>query len=180
MWTANTFTSDQYSQVQVTSTQLSGGQWVGAAVRLQNGGQNGYVGIYYWNSGSPVLELFKRTGSSWTQLGSAYSSGPLAAGTQLEVAAVGSTISFWQNGVKRISVTDSTFTGGAPGMMAYGTGTADNWSGGNAASFTVGGTVSGLSGTVVLQDNGGDNLSVTRERVVHVRHRAGQRGGRTA
>ena len=31
----------------------------------------------------------------------------------------------------------------------------------NAATFTVGGTVSGLSGTVVLQDNGGDNLSVT-------------------
>ena len=28
-------------------------------------------------------------------------------------------------------------------------------------SFTVGGTVSGLSGTVVLQDNGGDDLSVT-------------------
>ena len=31
----------------------------------------------------------------------------------------------------------------------------------NVATFTVGGTVSGLSGTVVLQDNGGDNLSVT-------------------
>ena len=30
-----------------------------------------------------------------------------------------------------------------------------------AASYTIGGTVSGLSGTVVLQDNGGDNLSVT-------------------
>ena len=29
------------------------------------------------------------------------------------------------------------------------------------ATYTVGGTVSGLSGTVVLQDNGGDNLSVT-------------------
>ena len=27
--------------------------------------------------------------------------------------------------------------------------------------FTVGGTVSGLSGTVVLQDNGGDDLTVT-------------------
>ena len=62
IWTANTFTSDQYSQVQVTSTQLSGAQWVGAAVRLQNSGLNGYVGIYYWNSGSPVLELFKRSG----------------------------------------------------------------------------------------------------------------------
>ena len=30
-----------------------------------------------------------------------------------------------------------------------------------ATSLPVGGTVSGLSGTVVLQDNGGDNLSVT-------------------
>ena len=30
-----------------------------------------------------------------------------------------------------------------------------------AASFSVGGTVSGLSGTVVLQDNGGDDLSLT-------------------
>ena len=38
--------------------------------------------------------LFKRSGGNWTQLGSTYSSGPLAAGTQLQVTAVGSTISF--------------------------------------------------------------------------------------
>ena len=31
----------------------------------------------------------------------------------------------------------------------------------NAASYTVGGTVSGLSGTVVLQDNSADDLSLT-------------------
>ena len=63
----------------------------------------------------------------------------------------------------RVSVTDTSFTGGAPGIMAYGNSTADNWSGGSvgAATYTVSGTVSGLSGTVVLQDNGGDNLSVT-------------------
>ena len=59
-WSASAFTSDQYSQVQVTSTPLSGGQWIGAAVRVQGSGQTGYVGIYYWNSGSPVLEIFKR------------------------------------------------------------------------------------------------------------------------
>ena len=66
----------------MTSTALSGGQWIGAAVRLQGSGQTGYVGIYYWNSGSPVLEIFKRSGGGWAQLSGAYSSGALAAGTQ--------------------------------------------------------------------------------------------------
>jgi hypothetical protein len=33
--------------------------------------------------------------------------------------------------------------------------------GGGATSYTVGGSVSGLSGSVVLQNNGGDNLTVT-------------------
>ena len=164
IWTATTFASDQYSQIQVTSTPLSGGQWVAAAVRVQGSGQNAYAGLYYWNFGSPELMLFKRSGGAWAQLGSTYSSGVLPAGTQLEVSAVGSTISFLQNGVQRISVTDSSFTGGAPGIIAYGNSTADNWAGANATSgttYSVGGTVSGLSGTVVLQDNGGDNLSVT-------------------
>src|SRR5580658_3540465 len=50
---AEAYSSNQYSQVEVTSTQLTGVQWVGAAVRLQNGGQNGYVGSYYWNNGNP-------------------------------------------------------------------------------------------------------------------------------
>src|SRR3984893_7528518 len=44
-WNAGTFTSNQYSQVAVTSTQLTGGQWIGPAVRVQNSGQNAYVGI---------------------------------------------------------------------------------------------------------------------------------------
>ena len=165
----------------MTSTQLTGGQWIGPMVRTQNGGQNAYVGIYFWNNGSPELQLFKRSGgNSWTQLGSTYNSGPLAAGTQLKVTAVGSTISFLQNGVTRISVTDTSLTGGAPGIMSYGTGQVDNWSGGAASGADVlrsAGRVSGLSGTVVLQDNGGDNLSVSANGVVHVRDRAGRRGG---
>jgi len=37
------------------------------------------------------------------------------AGTQLQIMAVGSTISLLQNGVTRVSVTDTSFTGGAPG-----------------------------------------------------------------
>ena len=84
--TAESYTGDQYSQVEVTSTQLTGGQWIGPMVRAQNGGLKAYVGIYFWNNGSPVLQLFKRSGSNtWTQLGGTYNSGPLAAGTQLKL-----------------------------------------------------------------------------------------------
>ena len=118
--TAESYASDQYSQEEVTSTQLTGGQWIGSAVRLQGGGQDAYLGIYYWNFGSPQLRLYLRNAGNFTELGNAYSTGPLAAGTQLEVTAVGSTISFLENGVSRISVTDGTFTGGAPGIMAHG------------------------------------------------------------
>ena len=161
--TAETYTSDQYSQVQVTSTQLTGGQWIGPAVRSQSNG-NLYVGIYFWNGGSPQLRLYSRTWGSWTQLGSSYPTSGLAAGATLGLTATGSTISFLLNGSPVITVTDTSLTGGAPGIMAYGTARADNWVGGDiggGASYTIGGTVSGLSGTVVLQDNGGDNLTVT-------------------
>ena len=89
---AEGYGSDQSSQVQLTSTQLSGGQWVGPSVRSQNGGQDTYLGIYFWNNGSPQLRLYKRTGGTFTQLGSSYNSGPLPAGTKLTVSAVGSTM----------------------------------------------------------------------------------------
>ena len=134
--TGEPYASDQYSQVEVTSTQLTGGQWIGPMARAQNSGQDAYVGIYYWNNGSPVLMLFKRLGGGWTQLGSTYNSGPLAAGTQLQVSASGARISFLVNGVQRISATDTSLTGGAPGIMSYGTGKVDNWSGGNAAGIS--------------------------------------------
>jgi hypothetical protein len=163
--TAEAYSSDQYSQVEVTSTQLTGDQWIGPAVRLQNGGQGGYVGIYYWNNGNPELMIFLRSGdNSWTQLGNTYSCGALAAGTQLELAATGSTISFLENGIARITATDTSFTGGAPGIIAYGTGAVGNWSGGDigiGSAYSIGGVVTGLAGTVVLQDNNSDTLSVS-------------------
>ena len=45
IWTAGSYGSNQYSQVGVTSAQLTGGQWIGPAVRLQDGGQDGYAGV---------------------------------------------------------------------------------------------------------------------------------------
>jgi hypothetical protein len=133
IWTAGTFTSDQYSQIEVTSKQLTGGQWIGAAVRVQNGGRDGYAGVYFWNGGHPELMLFRRSEGNWTQLGEGYSSGPLAAGTQLTLMAVGSTVLFLENDALRVLVSDSSFSGGKPGIMIYGSGTAGNWSGGHVS-----------------------------------------------
>ena len=110
--------------------------------------------------------LFLRNGGNWKQLGSTYSSGVLPAGTQLQVTAVGTTITLLVNGVARVTATDSTLSGGVPGILASGSADAGAWSGGSVGSgsggtaYSVGGTVSGLSGTVVLQDNGADTLSV--------------------
>ena len=155
-------------RVEVTSTQLSGGEWIGPTVRSQNGGQDTHT----WGSTSGITAT-RSCGSMSAAAGAgsssaaSYDSGPLPAGTQLTLSAVGSEISFQQNGVERIAATDSTLTGGAPGIMTYGAATADNWAGGTGSpppplsTYSIGGTVSGLSGTVVLQDNGGDDLSVS-------------------
>src|SRR5208337_4119493 len=171
MWTAQAFNSDQYSQVQVTSTPMSGGQWVAAAVRMQSSGQNAYVGIYNWNSGSPVLEIFKRSGGGWAQLSAAYSTGVLPdnGGDNLSVTANGSfTFATALPTGAPYGVTVLTNPAGQTCIVANGSGTVASAnvtsvsvSCSNAASYTVGGTVSGLSGKVVLQDNGGDNLSVS-------------------
>ena len=172
MWSADAFGSDQFSQIELTGTQLSGGQWIGATVRAQDGGDDNYTGLYFWDYSNPELMLFKRSGGNWTELGGAVPTGPLAAGTVLEVDASGSTISLLENGSQVITATDTSITGGAPGIMAFGTSTAGDWTGGDLdvsgsgsgtppATYTVGGTVTGLTGTVVLQDNGGDNLTVS-------------------
>ena len=125
-----TYGSDQFSRIELTSTQLSGGEWIGPTVRSQNGGQDTYLGTYFWNSGNPQLRLYKRTGGTWLQLGNSYDSGPLPAGTQLTLSAVGSEISMQQDGIERIAVTDTTLTGGRPGLMTFGAARGDNWAGG--------------------------------------------------
>jgi hypothetical protein len=71
--------------------------------------------------------LFERNGGAWSQLGDTYNSGPLAAGTQLMVIAVGATVALLENGVERIAVGATDLSGGAPGIFINGTGQADNW-----------------------------------------------------
>ena len=129
--TGESYPSDQFSQLTVGSTQLSGGQWIGPAVRMQDNGQSGYVGFYYWNYGNPEVMLFLRNQGAWTALGG-YSTGALAPGTMLSLVAVGNTISLQVNGVQRVGASDGTLTGGAPGILASGSADAGAWYGGSA------------------------------------------------
>ena len=170
MWTANSFASDQYSQVTLTSTQLSATQWVGPSARTQDMGLYGYVAIYFWNNGNPEILLFLRNDGNWMQLGSPHSVNPLGPGTTLGLTATGAKLSVTVNGTPVISTTDTKLTGGVPGLMTYGSARAAAWAGGSgapstasssgSATFSVSGTVSGLSGSAVLQDNGEDSLIV--------------------
>ena len=48
--------------------------------------------------------------------------------------AVGAKIVLLENGIQRLSFADRSLSGGAPGIMIYGGGTAGNWSGGDASA----------------------------------------------
>ena len=108
------YNSNQYSQIVITSTQLTGDQWIGPSVRMQSDGQSGYAGVYSWNNGDPGFILYKRAGKTWRQIGDTYACGALAAGTTLKLMAVGNTLAFMENGVERIAVYDNSYVGGAP------------------------------------------------------------------
>ena len=87
------------------------------------------------------------------------------------------------------SVTVKTNPAGQTCSVANGSGTVGSASVTNvavtctanaAATYSIGGTVSGLSGTVVLQDNGGDDLSVSASGAFTFAHRAWPRARPTA
>jgi hypothetical protein len=161
--TAESYANDQYSQVTLTSTLLTGTQWIGPVVRAQNGGQNLYAGLYEWTSGSPQLVLSKRINGTWTQLGT-YSGGTLAAGTQLTLTVLGNTLALSQNGTPLVTASDNSLASGAPGIIANGLATADNWAGGTAVfqADYLSTDANGVDSYDVLSANNGYGAQVLR------------------
>ena len=158
-WSANTFGSNQYA---AASFPNSSGSNYGPAIAVRLSNSKGYF-LWYGNTASTVSIWRMDSSSSWTQL-KASAKLTIAATDVWQLQAVGSTLTGYQNGKQVVTTTDTHYTTGAPGIwMYYATNQITNWSGGDVATtptYSVGGTVSGLTGTVVLQDNGGDNLSV--------------------
>ena len=159
-WSASTFGADQFAQASLPNS--SGTQYgPGIAVRL-----SGTKGYFLWYGNSPgTVSLWRMDGSSsssWTQLAQSAPRTMSPSSDVWMIQAVGSTISGYQNGNLVVQATDTKITSGSPGVwLYYSSNQIDNWSGGDVTTHQVGGTVSGLSGTVVLQDNGGDDLSVS-------------------
>ena len=110
-------------------------------------------------SGSPLRTLVARvSGGSWSVAPTKSLAGGIYTAQAKQSDSAGNT------GVSRphAFTIGTTMPARFGGFLKIGAATA-------AASktYSVGGTVSGLSGTVVLQDNGGDDLSVSRQRRLH-------------
>lgn len=162
MRTAETYASNQYSQIEVGA--MSSNQWIGPTVRMQNNGQNYYLGLYDFNNGSPFLQIFKSVNGSFTGLTGQLSISQLSTGSTLKLIVVGDTIAFLVNGVEKQATFDTTLTGGSPGIAAFGTPAADNWAGGNAG-FTVdyiSTDANGVESYDVISQNDGNGPQVIR------------------
>ena len=113
-----TYASNHFSEVAYPT--VFTGNAIGPSVRNQGGANLGmYVAI--WFGGNIGLFPISNSGSTGASLGGY--SGPGAGGTpgdKLRLTATGSTLTVTLNGTTIITATDSTFTGGVPGIAGNG------------------------------------------------------------
>lgn len=112
-WNADTFGPDQYSQVAVI-TNITGGVYMGCAVRIQSGSATCYS-LTYDNGG---LYINKWNSGTATQLGTTMASP--SGGDIIKIGVVGSSITAYSNGTPLQTVTDSLITSGQAGLSGVG------------------------------------------------------------
>ena len=150
--TAETYSSDQSSQVQLTSTPVTGNQWVGPAIAP--GGRGRRLRRHLLRQlRQPRADAVLAQRRGLCQLGASVPVSPLAAGTTLSLSVTGSTLTFADNGTTAITATDTTLTGGAPGIMANGLATATNWSGTGVTTTTTTTTTAPTTTTTAPTDH---------------------------
>ena len=100
----------------MTSASLPVSDWVGPTVRSQNGGQDMYLGLY-WNDQNTELRVAAVRAERRRLVptrGHLHPGRSAARRYQLALSAVGSTLSFQEDGIERITATHTSLTGGAP------------------------------------------------------------------
>jgi hypothetical protein len=138
-WNADSFNDDQYATVVMGVATAAG--WMGPGVRLSATGQNWYG--FYGNSVGSNVNAIKVVSGSWTQLGSAGSTG-FSGGDTLTLEVSGTTLSPKLNGSAYSDIgdqTDSSLSSGYAGIVGYGQSSpvntnADTWEGGNLSTLT--------------------------------------------
>lgn len=131
-YNAVTWPNDQYSQVKIT---VFGGNGPGAACRMSTSFLTCYVAYGSGAAFNNRFELYKIVSGVFTLLGSG---GTPATNDVVRCEAQGTTIRCLQNGVQRVSVTDTSIASGRAGVIGFdGGGTdpqADDWQGGDFAT----------------------------------------------
>jgi hypothetical protein len=127
-WNANSYSPSQFSEV--TLMALNGTtDFPGVALLLSGTGAStqGYSCI----ENTTNIFIQKISGTTNTPLTSAASAGAPGDVLRLEAAPAGA-LTCYKNGVSTLTVTDTTYTSGQPGLFLYGTvSSSKNWSGGN-------------------------------------------------
>lgn len=114
VWDGDTFDSDHYAQVEIGNLSFEN---CGPSVRIQaTGGLDAYQA---GNRSTTALKIKRIDNGSVTQLGSIHT-WSASTGDTLRVEASGSTLSVYLNDVLETTRTDSTYTGGYPGLTATG------------------------------------------------------------
>lgn len=156
-WSADTFSDNQYAQATFPNI-LGGSDGPAVAVRMAN--SRGY--FLWFNNSSTTVSIFRMdSATSWTNI--ATSNTLTVSNTDVwKIEASGSAILGFQNGNQVVQKTDGTYPTGSPGVwMFYSANQIDNWSAGDLPkNYSLGGTVSGLIGKVVIQ-NGSTTLNLT-------------------
>ena len=133
IWTANTFGSDQYSQVRIAGGLANWTQAVQLCVRTTGTSESTYKGYAFFTdglSGTGHSEVDKVVNGQWTTLRSFAQT--FTTNDVVKLEAIGTTITVYKNGVSLGSVTDATFSSGSPGVGVYGNAALiDDWQGGS-------------------------------------------------
>ena len=195
LWTANTFSNDQYSTF--TQAAWDNSSRASAGVRLTSTG-NGYI-LYCSSSAAGLcyqFRLYLISGAALaTMLESINPDNPIAGGTNVTLKVAGSGLSVWVAGAQiDTGVTDATYSTGRPGLFAGVDFTATNgvtyWEGGNVGGGGGGGGTANIAEPVAIADsitpqlNGGPvayarsllESVVSTPSVIAIRTGAGQSG----
>lgn len=134
-WNADTFSANQYSQLNVNIVGTQAFVNGGPAARIQAGAESGYVcAVGGDGTNADRLRIMKVTAGVGTLLGSNVIHG-VAYPSDVKLEAIGTTLNCYMGGVLKSTTTDATYATGYAGIMVANQST--NWRGDNFSADNI-------------------------------------------